>query len=144
MPGATSLFQTSDGNLWALQQHADPLPAAMILYRIWQNEARHLGPWGASNVDWSAWGGLWRTRTGNKSPWGSHLSGEVAEPNARLVADMKDVSDLQAQDPALYSDVVSFMRYWGVYPPWANGAAAANSTMIYYNNQVRSKFAPYR
>jgi hypothetical protein len=45
----------------------------MILYRIWQSADRHLGPWQASNVDWASWGGLWRTRTGNKSPWGSHM-----------------------------------------------------------------------
>jgi hypothetical protein len=56
---------------------------------------------------------------------------------------MRDMGDLAAADAQLHKDVTQFMRYWGVYPP--NGAASAsNSSQTYYNNQVRTRFAPYR
>jgi hypothetical protein len=49
----------------------------------------------------------------------------------------------QAADPQLADDILHFMRYWGVYPP-SGASTGSNTSQTYYNNQVRSRFAPYR
>jgi hypothetical protein len=71
-------------------------------------------------------GGLWHTRSGAATPWGTHLSGEAAPPDCRAYDDTlracragPDAARTSCGLKAAESDAASiaeFARFYGLYP----------------------------
>ncbi len=104
--------------------HFESRPGAMYLTRLEQDGEGMLRAVGTSNIDFSAYGGLWVPCAGSVTPWGTHLGGEEYPPNARAVEEAATIKDID-------SYYLPMVRYFGVDP--------ATATV----DEFRAAFNPY-
>ena len=73
----------------------------------------------ASIVDWTALGGLWTSGGGTVSPWTTHLSGEIHEPDALDFLGYQCItgfsSCFKSQAEQSFDASIKFLRYQGIY-----------------------------
>jgi len=73
----------------------------------------------ASIVDWKDWGGLWRSGGGTISPWTTHISGKIHEPDALDFLGYQCItgfsSCFKSQAERSFDDSIHFLRYHDIY-----------------------------
>lgn len=73
----------------------------------------------AEIVDWSSWGGLWRSGGGTVSEWNTYLSGEIHEPDALDFSGYQCITGFstcfKTQAEHTFYESIRFLRYHGLY-----------------------------
>eukprot|EP00210_Caulerpa_lentillifera_P005859 g5603.t1 len=114
--GFTSLLN-SCGTVYAVTA-TNSVPGMNYVVELGQQK-KQLTPISAAIVDWSLWGGLWRSGGGTVSEWNTYISGEIHEPNAldflgyQCITGFSSCFKSQAEDS--FYESIRFLRYNGVY-----------------------------
>jgi hypothetical protein len=84
----------------------ESLPGAIYLTRFGQiSDLGLLSPSETYNIDFKAWGGVWKPSGGSVTPWETHIGGEKHEPDARLFQEVESIDQI---DP----NITSMLRYF--------------------------------
>eukprot|EP00210_Caulerpa_lentillifera_P008125 g7759.t1 len=101
------------------------LPAASYVFRYAQQKrtrkrvAPSLKVENVDYIDWSSQGGLWKSGSGAVSPWNTHISGEVFEPDAidflgyPCLTGFSSCFKSRAEES--FTESIQFVRYFGTY-----------------------------
>ncbi len=109
--------------------HFESRPGAMYVTELSQDATTGaLTPVNTTNIDFSAFGGLWVPCAGSVTPWGNHLGSEEYPPNARAIE--------EAATPADIDDYLKpMLRYFGIVDPFDPAVTI---------DDIRNNFKPYR
>lgn len=70
-------------------------------------------------VDWSKWGGLWRSGSGQVTPWNTHIAGEAFEPDAMDFLGYPCLTGFsgcfKSRAESSFESSLQFVRYFGNY-----------------------------
>lgn len=105
--------------------HFEEMPAAIYLTELAVGADGNLTAQSTKPVDLSAVGGVWDPCAGSVTPWGTHLGSEEYAADARALAALTDIKDLD-------EEAAPMARYWGLDP----------ATMTV--DQFKAVFNPYR
>lgn len=84
----------------------ESLPGAMYATRFGQiSDTGLLSPSETDNISFQKAGGLWKPSGGSVTPWGTHLSGEKHEPDAKKFQEAQSVAEIDA-------DIIQMLRYF--------------------------------
>lgn len=115
--GFSTLFETCD-QVYAITA-TDSLPGMNYVVSLEQQKNRQLVADTAMNVDWSNWGGLWRSGSGVVTPWTTYMSGEIREPDALDFLGYQCItgfsSCFKSQAEQSFDDSIRFLRYHDIY-----------------------------
>lgn len=122
-PDYTSVL-TVGRKIYSFVHFEGPLPSQLYFMELSQDpESGALKVIQQTVVDWSEWGGIWLPCAGSVTPWGTHLGSEEYEPDAKWYAlatslDGNETTSLKNLDGGAYGDLISFVRYFGLYYPF--------------------------
>ncbi|CAD7697697.1 unnamed protein product, partial [Ostreobium quekettii] len=96
----------------------DALPAVSYVVTLNDN-GTDLEAVSASYIDWSQWGGLWRSGGGTVTPWNTHLGGEAFEPDGRNFVGFGCLtgfsSCFKSRAEQEFDNSIQFIRYFNRY-----------------------------
>lgn len=114
--GFTTFIETC-GDVYAVTA-TDSLPGMSYVIPVEKQKGKLVAQ-SASIVDWSAWGGLWRSGGGTVSPWNTYLSGEMHEPDGLDFLGYQCItgfsSCFKSQAEQSFDDAIHFLRYHDIY-----------------------------
>eukprot|EP00210_Caulerpa_lentillifera_P008175 g7808.t1 len=114
--GFTSMIN-SCGTVYVVTA-TNSLPSMNYVVELTQGK-NQLVPVSAAIVDWSLWGGLWRSGGGTVSEWNTYLSGEIHEPDALDFLGYQCItgfsSCFKSQAESSFYESIKFLRYNGLY-----------------------------
>lgn len=112
-----SSFLESCGSIYAIAS-TNSLPGMTYVVPLKRSKGK-LKPASVTVVDWKQWGGLWRSGGGTNTPWTTHLSGEIHEPDALDFLGYQCItgfsSCFKSQAEQSFDDSIHFLRYHGIY-----------------------------
>lgn len=109
--------------------HFESRPGAMYLTELSQDAATGaLTPVSTTNIDFSAFGGLWVPCAGSVTPWGNHLGSEEYPPNARAIEEAVSADQINNYYKPM-------LRYFGIVDPFDAAVTIGD---------IKDNFKPYR
>lgn len=112
-----STFLESCGTTYAVIS-TDSLPGMSYVIPL-EKTKNKLEADAATIVDWSSWGGLWRSGGGTVSPWNTYVSGETHEPDGLDLLGYQCItgfsSCFKSQAERSFDDSIHFLRYHDIY-----------------------------
>eukprot|EP01026_Neomeris_dumetosa_P052296 TRINITY_DN4622_c0_g1_i5.p2 TRINITY_DN4622_c0_g1~~TRINITY_DN4622_c0_g1_i5.p2 ORF type:complete len:534 (-),score=81.39 TRINITY_DN4622_c0_g1_i5:282-1883(-) len=129
-----------NGKLYMAIHHEAPRPSEVSFLEVNLTETGDFQVLSTSRVDFSAYNGTWSPCSGSLTPWGTHLSSQEYDPDARLLIECDSIEcmdDVKEEDS---QNIKRFMRYYGYY--YGDVMCYSDQKMLTFEG-IQQNFNPY-